>query len=38
MKKSEKLAYLKDNHFDTFFATRRKVFNEMSDQQTENKT
>ena len=34
MKKAEKLAYLKDNHFDTFFATRRKVFNELSDQQT----
>lgn len=25
MKKSEKLAYLKDNHFDIFLTTRQKV-------------
>lgn len=34
MKKSEKLAYLKENHFEAFSATRLKVFDELSDQQT----
>lgn len=34
MKKSEKLVYLKDNHFDIFLTTRQKVFNDLSDQQT----
>ena len=30
MKKSEKLAYLKENHFEAFSATRLKVFDELS--------
>lgn len=34
MKRSEKLAYLKDNHLDIFLKTRQKVFNELSDKQT----
>ena len=34
MKRSEKLAYLKDNHLDIFLKTRQKVFNELSDEQT----
>ena len=34
MKKFEKLAYLKDNHFQLFLKTRREVFNELSDGQT----
>lgn len=33
MKRSEKLAYLKDNHLDIFLKTRQKVFNELSDKQ-----
>lgn len=33
-KKWEKLAYLKDNHFNLFVATRAEVFNELSQQQT----
>lgn len=34
MKKSEKLAYLKDNHFGVFIMTRHQVFNDLSDKQT----
>lgn len=34
MKKHEKLAYLKDNHFNLFVNTHRIVFDELSDQQT----
>ena len=34
MKNHEKLAYLKDNHFQLFLTTRREVFNELSDSQT----
>ena len=34
MKRSEKLAYLKDNHLDIFLKTRQKVFNELSNKQT----
>ena len=34
MKRSEKLAYLKDNHLDIFLKTHQKVFNELSDKQT----
>lgn len=32
--KKEKLAYLKDNHFNLFVDTREEVFNELSQQQT----
>ena len=32
-KQKEKWAYLKDNHFNVFVATRREVFNELSEQQ-----
>jgi hypothetical protein len=34
MKKWEKLAYLKDNHFGLFLTTRQQAFNDLSDQQT----
>ena len=34
MKKWEKLAFLKDNYFGLFLATRQQAFNELSDQQT----
>ena len=34
MKKSEKLDFLKNNHFDLFSATRREVFDELSNRQT----
>lgn len=33
MKKSEKLAYLKDKHFSVFLTTRQKTFNDLSDKQ-----
>ena len=34
MKKFEKLAYLKENYFGAFLATRHNVFEELSAQQT----
>lgn len=33
-KKWEKLAYLKDNHFELFLKTREQAFNDLSNQQT----